>query len=87
ASGAAAAIAVALPRSAALTLLTIAGDSLLIEGESPRSAEVYDALKHVPTIDRVQSAAPLRQERQAASAAVERFSFSARLRNGTANVR
>ncbi|CAN5426279.1 hypothetical protein BH09GEM1_BH09GEM1_40510 [soil metagenome] len=81
ASGAAAAIAIALPRSAALTLLTIAGDSLLIEGESPRSAEVYDALKHVPTIDRVQSAAPVRQERQTASAAVERFSFSARLRD------
>jgi Tfp pilus assembly protein PilN len=79
ASAAAAAIALALPQSASLTVLSISGDSVLIEGESPQSAEVYAALRHVPTLERIQAAAPLRQERQADSV-IGRFAFSARLR-------
>jgi hypothetical protein len=79
ASAAAAAIAIALPRSASLTVLSVSGDSVLIEGESPQSAEVYAALGRVPTLERIQAAAPLRQERQADSV-IGRFAFSARLR-------
>jgi hypothetical protein len=79
ASAAAAAIALALPHSASLTVLSVSGDSVVIEGESPRSAEVYAALGRVPTLDRIQAAAPLRQERQADSV-IGRFAFSARLR-------
>lgn len=79
ASAAAAAIAVALPRTASLTVLSIAGDSVLVEGESPQSADVYAALRRVPVLERIQAAAPLRQERQA-DTVVERFAFSARLR-------
>ncbi|MEP6729031.1 MAG: hypothetical protein ABJE10_00270 [bacterium] len=78
-SAAAAAVAVALPRTASLTVLSIVGDSLLIEGESPQSAEVYGALRQVAALEKIQAAAPLRQERQA-DAVVERFAFSARLR-------
>lgn len=81
ASVVAAAVATALPRSAALTALVVAGDSVLIEGESPRSAEVYDALRGVPILERVRLAAPLRQERLGgAGVPVERFAFSAHVR-------
>ncbi|MDB4881512.1 MAG: hypothetical protein JWL95_278 [Gemmatimonadetes bacterium] len=79
ASEAAAAIALALPHGASLTVLSVSGDSVLIEGESPQSAVVYAALGRVPTLERIQSAAPLRQERQADSV-IGRFAFSARLR-------
>ena len=86
ASSTAAAIAIALPRTAVLTVLSVAGDSVLVEGESPHSAEVYEALRGVSMLDRLRLAAPLRQERQVADVVVERFAFSARLR-ATAGVR
>ena len=80
ASATAAAIAIALPRTTSLTVLSIAGDSVLVEGESPHSAEVYEALRGVSILDRLRLAAPLRQERPAPDVVVERFAFSARLR-------
>ena len=44
-SGVLAAVAASLPPGTALTTLAIAGDSVTIEGESRRSAAVYDALR------------------------------------------
>ena len=79
-SGVLAAITVALPAGASLTGMQVAGDSVTIEGESSRSATVYEALRGVPALEQVKLAAPLRQERQAGDIAVERFAFSARLR-------
>ena len=80
-SGVLAAVTVALPSGASLTALRVAGDSVTVEGESTRSAAVYDALRAVPTLEQVKLAAPLRQERQAGNVAVEHFAFSARLRH------
>ena len=80
ASGVVAAITAALPRGTALTIMSVAGDSVMIEGESRRSATVYDALRGVPLLDQVRLAAPLRQERQADDVAIERFAFNARIR-------
>ena len=85
ASGVVAAIAAALPPGTALTALNVAGDSVTVEGESRRSAAVYDALRSVPALEQVRLAAPLRQERQANDDAIERFAFNARIR-GAAGV-
>ena len=87
ASGVIAAIAVALPPGTALTTLNVAGDSVTIEGESKRSAAVYDALRNVPALEQVRLAAPLRQERQAGDIAVERFAFNARIRSAPVSTR
>ena len=86
-SGVLAAITVALPSGASLTAMHVAGDSVMIEGESTRSATVYDALRGIPTLEQVKLAAPLRQERQAGDVAVEHFAFSARLRHSPPSVR
>jgi Tfp pilus assembly protein PilN len=80
-NGVLAAVAVALPSGATLTAMQVTGDSVTIEGESARSALVYDALRTVPAFEQVKLAAPLRQERQAGDVAVEHFAFSARLRS------
>ena len=72
-----AAVANALPAGTALTTLGIAGDSVTVEGESARSAAVYNALRVVPQLRQVRLAAPLRQDRQSGADAVERFAFSA----------
>ncbi len=77
-----AAIALALPSGATLTALYVAGDSVTIEGESARSAAVYQALRAIPALEQIKLAAPLRQERQAGDVAVEHFSFGARIRRG-----
>jgi hypothetical protein len=82
ASAAIAAIALTLPENASLSALQIAGDSVNIEGESDRSADVYAALRAAPTLEAVRLAGPLRQERQADDAPVEHFAFVARLRRG-----
>ena len=74
------AVALALPPGAALTTFNVSGDSLSIEGESKGSVSVYEALRAVPTLDRVRLAAPLRQERQAGDVTVERFAFNAHIR-------
>lgn len=82
ASAAVAAIALLVPENASLSMLQISGDSVNIEGESDRSADVYAALRTSPTLDAVRLAGPLRQERQADDATVEHFAFVARLRRG-----
>jgi Tfp pilus assembly protein PilN len=87
ASGVIAAIAVALPPGTALSTLNVTGDSVTIEGESKRSAAVYDALRAVPMLEQVRLAAPLRQERQAGDVAVERFAFNARIRGTPVSAR
>jgi Tfp pilus assembly protein PilN len=79
-SGVLAAVAVGLPSGATLTAMHVVGDSITVEGESARSAAVYDALRAMPVLEQVKLAAPLRQERQAGDVAVEHFAFSARLR-------
>lgn len=81
-SGVLAAVALALPSNATLTALRISGDSVTIEGESPRSAAVYAAMRAVPSLEQVALAAPLRQERQAGDVVIEHFAFSARIRRG-----
>jgi len=83
ASAAVASIALAVPENASVSVLQVAGDSVTIEGESDRSAEVYAALRAAPMLDAVRLAGPLRQERQADDAPVEHFSFVARLRKVT----
>jgi Tfp pilus assembly protein PilN len=87
ASGVIAAVAVALPPGTALTTLNVAGDSVTIEGESMRSAAVYEALRGVPMLEQVRLAAPLRQERQAGDIAVQRFAFNARIRSAPVSTR
>ncbi|MEO7179304.1 MAG: hypothetical protein ABI141_00585 [Gemmatimonadaceae bacterium] len=82
ASAAIAAIALTLPDNASLSVLHIAGDSVHMEGESDRSADVYDALRVAPALEAVRLAGPLRQERQADGEPVEHFAFVARLRRG-----
>jgi hypothetical protein len=82
ASAAVAAIALVIPTNASLSMLQISGDSVNIEGESDRSADVYAALRTSPTLEAVRLAGPLRQERQADDATVEHFAFVARLRRG-----
>jgi Tfp pilus assembly protein PilN len=82
ASEAVAAIALVIPKNASLSMLQISGDSVNIEGESDRSADVYAALRTSPTLEAVRLAGPLRQERQADDATVEHFAFVARLRRG-----
>ena len=72
-----AAVANALPAGTALTTLGIAGDSVTVEGESARSAAVYNALRAVPQLRQLRLTAPLRQDRQLGADAVERFAFRA----------
>ena len=63
------------------TAVRVTGDTVLVEGESRRSADVYEALRGVTMLEQVKLAAPLRQERLAAGdATVEHFSFQARVR-------
>ena len=81
ASAVLAAVTVALPAGTALTALNVAGDSVTVEGESRRSAAVYESLRALPLLDQVKLAAPLRQERQAGDVAVEHFAFNARVRS------
>ncbi|MDB4881377.1 MAG: hypothetical protein JWL95_143, partial [Gemmatimonadetes bacterium] len=80
ASSAIAAVALTLPENVSLSMLQISGDSVNIEGESDRSADVYAALRSAPTLEAVRLAGPLRQERQADDEPVEHFAFVARLR-------
>ncbi len=75
-----AAIAVAIPTGTTLTAIRVAGDSVTVEGESTRSAGVYEALRAVSSLDQVKLSAPLRQERRGDEEAVELFAFSARVR-------
>ena len=80
ASAVLASVTLALPAGTALTALAVAGDSVTVEGESSRSAAVYEALRSVPLLEQIKLAAPLRQERQAGDVAVEHFAFSAHVR-------
>ena len=80
ASTALATIALALPENASLSMLQVSGDSVNVDGDSDRSAEVYDALRGAPMLEGVRLAAPLRQERLADAEPVEHFSFAARIR-------
>jgi Tfp pilus assembly protein PilN len=82
AAAALAAVTLALPEHTALSALQISGDSVTIEGESDRSADVYAALRAAPMLADVRLAGPLRQERQADDEPVERFAFVARLKAG-----
>jgi hypothetical protein len=72
-------VTLALPPGTALTLLNVAGDTLTVEGESARSAAVYQSLRALPLLSQVKLSAPLRQERQAGDVAVEHFAFNARI--------
>jgi hypothetical protein len=81
ASAVLAAVTLALPAGTALTTLSVAGDSISVEGESRRSAAVYESLRALPMLTGVKLASPLRQERQAGDVAVEHFAFSARVRD------
>jgi hypothetical protein len=83
AAAALAAVTLALPENTALSTLQISGDSVTIEGESERSADVYAALRGAPVLADVRLAGPLRQERQADDAPVEHFAFTARLKRAT----
>ena len=76
-----AAVTLAMPTGTALTALTVAGDSISVEGESTRSAAVYESLRASPMLTAVKLASPLRQERQAGDVAVEHFAFNARVRD------
>jgi hypothetical protein len=76
-------LVLALPENTALSMLQVSGDSVTIEGESDRSADVYAALRTAPTLEEVRLAGPLRQERQADDEPVEHFAFVARLKRGT----
>ena len=87
ASAVLAAVTVALPAGTALTALNVAGDSVTVEGESSRSAAVYESLRAVPLLEQVKLAAPLRQERQAGDVAVEHFAFNARVRSAASPAR
>ena len=80
ASAVLAAVTLALPVGTALTAFSVAGDSVTVEGESNRSAAVYESLRAEPMLEQVKLAAPLRQERKAGDVAVEHFAFSARVR-------
>ena len=81
ASAVLAAVTLAMPTGTALTALSVAGDSINVEGESRRSAAVYESLRALPMLTGVKLASPLRQERQAGDVAVEHFAFSARVRD------
>ncbi|MDB4912806.1 MAG: hypothetical protein JWM95_450 [Gemmatimonadetes bacterium] len=74
------AITVTLPVGAALTTLSVSGDSVSVEGESTRSAAVYETLRTLPVLERVGLTVPVRQERQAGDVAIERFAFNARIK-------
>ena len=80
ASAVLAAVTLALPAGTVLTAFNVAGDSVTVEGESNRSAAVYESLRAEPMLEQVKLAAPLRQERKAGDVAVEHFAFSARVR-------
>lgn len=82
ASTALATIALVVPENASLSMLQVSGDSVNVDGDSDRSAEVYDALRGAPMLEGVRLAAPLRQERLADAEPVEHFSFAARIRQG-----
>ncbi|CAN5904803.1 hypothetical protein BH11GEM1_BH11GEM1_26190 [soil metagenome] len=81
ASAVLAAVTLAMPTGTALTALSVAGDSISVEGESRRSAAVYESLRVLPMLTGVKLASPLRQARQAGDVAVEHFAFSARVRD------
>ena len=74
-------VTLAMPTGTALTALTVAGDSISVEGESTRSAAVYESFRALPMLSAVKLASPLRQERQAGDVAVEHFAFTARVRD------
>ena len=76
-----AAVTLAMPMGTALTAVSVAGDSIFVEGESTRSAAVYESLRALPMLTAVKLASPLRQERQAGDVAVEHFAFNARVRD------
>ena len=76
-----AAVTLAMPPGTALTALTVAGDSISVEGESARSAAVYESLRALPMLTAVKLSSPLRQERQVGDVAVEHFAFNARVRD------
>lgn len=76
-----AAVTLAMPAGTALTAVSVTGDTLSVEGESTRSAVVYEALRALPILTAVKLASPLRQERQAGDVAVEHFAFNARVRD------
>ena len=82
-----AAVTLALPAGTALTALNVMSDSVTLEGESSRSAAVYEALRALPLLEQVKLAAPLRQERQAGDVAVEHFAFTARVRSAASPAR
>lgn len=75
-----AAVTLAMPPGTALTAITVAGDSISVEGESARSAAVYESLRVLPMLTAVKLSSPLRQERQVGDVAVEHFAFNARVR-------
>lgn len=76
-----AAVTLAMPPGTALTALIVAGDSISVEGESARSAAVYESLRALPMLTAVKLSSPLRQERQVGDVAVEHFAFTARVRD------
>ena len=81
ASAVLATVTLAMPTGTALTALSTAGDSISVEGESTRSASVYESLRALPMLTGVKLASPLRQERHAGDVAMEHFAFSARVRD------
>ena len=76
-----AAVTLAMPTGTALTAFSVAGDTISVEGESTRSAAVYESLRALPILTAVKLASPLRQERQVGDVAVEHFAFNARVRD------
>lgn len=75
-----ASITAGVPPDASLTSLRLAGDTVTVEGESARSATVYDALRANTVIEDVGLAAPVRQEVTVSGQPAERFAFRARVR-------
>ncbi|HEX9485062.1 MAG TPA: PilN domain-containing protein [Gemmatimonadaceae bacterium] len=86
ASGVISAITVALPAGVSLTTLQVAGDSVSVEGESGKSAQVYEALRKLTVLDEVKLAAPLRQDRLTGDVPVEHFAFSARVHRASSGM-
>lgn len=86
-TGVIAAVTLALPLGASLTSLHVTGDSVTVEGESSRSAAVYEALRQLPQIEQLKLAAPFRQDRLAGDISVEHFAFSARVRRTAAGAK
>ncbi len=83
ASRVAAAIAgviMAVPTTAPFQSLSIAGDSVMIEGDDPQLADVVGALRNVPALERIAFAAPGAGVRPVGAPGAERFIVSARIR-------